>query len=174
MEGGDAKGPWQNASKPQGLLVAEGEDADLRSAVLGVDGNGLGAILGIELVPIGVAVQAGVGYDAHQVRGGSAFSVIIGDDRFWRNKRMEGLEMKSVDLRKVAAAPIFALALALMIAPAAFADVGEGEPSEYTPPTQEEINEMWAAVDEICDEQLVEDWAAIAQGVVPVLSPSKA
>ena len=75
---------------------------------------------------------------------------------------MEGLEMKSVDLRKVAAAPIFALALALMIAPAAFADVGEGEPSEYTPPTQEEINEMWAAVDEICDEQLVEESEGIS------------
>ena len=53
----------------------------MRSAVLGVDGNGLGAILGIELIPIGVAVQAGVGYDAHQVRGGSAFSVIIGAER---------------------------------------------------------------------------------------------
>ena len=63
------------------LLVSEGEDADLGGAVLGVDGDDLRAVLGVELIPVGVAVQAGVGHDAHQIGGGAPLGIEVRAER---------------------------------------------------------------------------------------------
>ena len=63
--------------------------------------------------------------------------------------------MKLSNLRKMVAVPVLALMLALSAGSAAFAAENEESSStDYAPPTQEEIDEMWATVDELCDEQL--------------------